>query len=188
MSVTLNITESQALTSLRTFLLSVLPSGIEIVRGQNNRVAMPDVDDFIVMQPILRERLSTNFVAYSDGMTLHPPTTVESGFYLTPTALTVQLDVYGPASGENAQIVLGLLRDGYAVYAMRVAGSPIVPLYTSDLRQVPLLNAEAQYEDRWSVDATFQFNPVVTTTQDFADQLDIELNNVEATYSAGVAL
>jgi hypothetical protein len=101
MSVTLNITESQALTSLRTFLLSVLPSGIEIVRGQNNRVAMPDVDDFIVMQPILRERLSTNFVAYSDGMTLHPPTTVESGFYLTPTALTVQLDVYGPASGAR---------------------------------------------------------------------------------------
>jgi hypothetical protein len=66
MSVPLSLTESQTLTALRSFLLSVLPAGIEVVRGLDNRVAEPAGPDFVTMTPLFRERLETNTDTYED--------------------------------------------------------------------------------------------------------------------------
>src|SRR5574337_691963 len=66
MSFALSLTQSQALTALRSVLLTALPSGIEIVQGQSNRVPEPDELDFVVITPILRNRLSTNVDLYQD--------------------------------------------------------------------------------------------------------------------------
>ena len=53
-------------TALRTFLLAILPDGIEVVTGQDNRVPEPDVDNFVVMWPIRRTRLDTNNDEFAD--------------------------------------------------------------------------------------------------------------------------
>lgn len=184
MSATLSLTESQTLIALRAFLLDVLPSGVSVVKGQVNRVAEPAGSDFVVMTPILRSRIETNVTSYLDPFPL--PGSVRND--LQPTQVTVQLDVHGPAGADNAQIISTLFRSGYAVDQFASSGFDVTPLYTADPRQMPFINGENQFEDRWVVDAVMQANPVVTTAQQFADVLDIGIISVDATYPPGPAL
>lgn len=58
MAITVSLTEDQILTGLRAFLLAVLPDGIEVVQGQDNRVSMPAGANFVIMTPARREQLS----------------------------------------------------------------------------------------------------------------------------------
>lgn len=60
-------TQSNVLTVLRSFLLSILPQGIEIILAQDNRVPEPVGDDFVAMTPLLYQRLSTNVDTYRDS-------------------------------------------------------------------------------------------------------------------------
>lgn len=50
---------------LRAFLLSFLPSGVEVVTAQDNRVPEPD-GDFVSMTVNCRGRLATNVNTYQD--------------------------------------------------------------------------------------------------------------------------
>jgi hypothetical protein len=101
---------------------------------------------------------------------------------MQPTEFTAQIDIHGPSSADNAQRVTTLWRDEYAILGFQEIGAGIVPLYTSDPRQLAFTNAEQQYEDRWSVDLCMQINPVVTVTQQFADQLVATLYSVETVF------
>ena len=219
------ITESQILTVLRTFLLGILPAGIEIVRGLDNRVAEPIGANFITMTPILRERLAQNTDTYVDievltFATLTVPTvgailtdattggtatvisvsgltvtigTITAGYFnvgdtvtgvgvimavsygtkaaLQPTKITIQLDIHGPVSADNAQIVSTLLRDGYAYDQMIASGYTVTPLYASEPNQLPFFNGEQQVEERWIIDAVLQADIVIYTPLQFADTL-----------------
>jgi hypothetical protein len=84
------------------------------------------------------------------------------------TQVTVQLDIHGPASANNAQIISTLFRDEYAVTMFEQSGIDMAPLYTSDPRQIPFLNGEQQIEERYIVDAVVQVNPIVTIPQQMA--------------------
>lgn len=103
-------------------------------------------------------------------------------FDLTQTKLTVQLDVHGPASGDNVKVIESLFRSEYATDAFAATGYDVAPLYCDQARQAPFINAEQQYEYRWSVDACLQINPIVGTPQQFADQLAVGLIEVDAAY------
>lgn len=94
---------------------------------------------------------------------------------LQPTKVTIQLDVHGPNSGDNAQIISTTWRDEYAVDQFATSGFDVTPLYASDPHQVPFMNGEQQFENRWVVDLVMQANPIVTATQQFADQLEAEI-------------
>ena len=227
----INMTEAQVLTVVRTFLLSVLPPGIEVVRGEANSVPEPQADDFLVLWPIGRERISTNVDTYFDdpaaqAYQVSPTVDTEAGakietetdasilseaitLYhpgqrnaLQATRMTVQVDVHGPASADNVQAISTLFRDQYACdlfrrgpaidaentdpvdtetgEAITSEGLDIQPLYASDPRQVPFLNAEQNYEYRWSIDLVLQANIIVTIPQQFADQLSATPISVDA--------
>lgn len=167
--IALSFTDSQALAALRTFLLSLVPDGVEVLRGLGNRVPEPPGDDFIVITPILRERLSTNVAAYRDGYPASP--SVKD--VRQATRLTVQVDVHGPASGDTVQIIATLWRDPFACDALAAPDIDVAPLYASEPRQMPFLNEAQQVEPRWSVDLVMQINPRVTVAQDFAAALEI---------------
>ena len=92
---------------------------------------------------------------------------------LQPTRLTVQLDVHGPAAGDNAQIITTLFRDQYAVSAFYAANPAVVPLYTSEPRQLAFDNAEMQFETRYSIDLELQINPIVQVPAQYADALTV---------------
>jgi hypothetical protein len=55
-------------------------------------------------------------------------------------------------------------------------------LYAGDPRQVPFINGEAQWEERWTLDVALQANQTVQVSQQFADEVDAGLINVDATY------
>ena len=169
---------SQTIAALRTFLLAVLPSGTEVVLGQDNRVPEPAADDFCVMTITLRERLATNTVTTSDSGPAGPGLRMA----MAPTRVTVQVDVHGPSSSDNAQIISTLFRDSFGADIFAATGLNVAPLYCGDPRQLPFINGEQQVEMRWSIDAVMQANPVVTTGQDFAGALQVGLLQVDATY------
>src|ERR1019366_8625599 len=101
--VTPTITGDAVLTALGDFLAQVLPSGVEIITGQVNRVPEPKSPDFVTMWATGRMQLSTTIHAWDtvndlDNIGRH-------------TSFDVQLDVHGPASDDNAQVGSTLLRD-----------------------------------------------------------------------------
>jgi hypothetical protein len=100
---------------------------------------------------------------------------------LQPTKVTVQLDIHGPASADNAQMIATLLRDTYACQTMAVT-IDAQPLYVSEPHQAPFMNGAQQFEYRWSMDVVVQANPVVTTQQDFADQLVVTNVSTDVNY------
>jgi hypothetical protein len=225
MAITLSINEVQIFTAMRNFLLNILPAGIEIVRGQVNRVPEPTSNDFVVMIPTFQERLTGNVDLYNTvlftgsiaGTTL-TVTAVKSGTIAignlifgvgiaantsitafgtgtggvgtytvnntqtiasesmqagTKTAeqdteVTIQLDVHGPNSANNSQIITTLLRDQYGFDFFAASGIDMEPLYSSDPRQTPFIDGEQQYEERWTIDAVMQVNPVVSVPQQYA--------------------
>jgi hypothetical protein len=239
MAVSLSLTEVQIFTALRGFLLSVLPPGVECIKGQDNRVSEPAAQDFVVMTPILRERLETNVDAYSDTAftgsitgntltvtnvslgaitvgaqllgnnlaantvvtalgtgtggdgtyTVAPAQTLASQtiaagveYLLQPIKFTAQLDIHGPASADNVQIITTVFRDDYGVEQFAASGFDVTPLYHGEPRQMPFENGEQQIEERWVVDVVMQCNPILTVPQQFAGQLNAELIEVDAAY------
>src|SRR5579859_975081 len=62
----LSPSEGDILTGLRAWLLSILPSGTEVIQGQVNRVPEPESSNFVIMTPLFKMRLSTNLHDYAD--------------------------------------------------------------------------------------------------------------------------
>jgi hypothetical protein len=153
-----------------------------VVQGLPNRASMP-MPGFISMQAIFRHRLRTN---------LHLPVNPAGGGTQAieeGVELSMQIDCYGPQSTDEiegaedwATILSTTLRDEYGVSQLQPAG--VVPLYADDARMIPLVAGEDQYEERWSVDARFQYNPQTTIPQQSADVLKLLLLNVQERYPA----
>ena len=157
MSVTVAPSQSDIAIALRALLVAILPSSVAVVKGQDNRVAEPQGSDYVVLTPILRNRLSTNVEAAIDAAT--PGYTSKQS-----TMLTMQMDIHGPNSSDNGQMISTLLRSpvgGQILPQPSVGGVSL--LYAGDPKQMPFVNAEGQYETRWTIDAVLQVDQVVTT-------------------------
>jgi hypothetical protein len=235
--ITINPTETQIITALRTFIQSALPPGVPVIRAQSNRVPEPAQSDWVEMTPLLMPRLATNIDTYADcgvtgsivnavltvtavqfgaiavgapvygaavaagtsvtafgtgtgGLgtyTVSAPQTVTSGALyagvkqaVQKQQATVQIDVHGPASADNTSLITTLFRDQFGVDAFLASSIDVAPLYASDPRQLPFINGEDQYEDRWSFDLYMQVNVVVQVAQQFADQLKATATPVES--------
>lgn len=165
MTATLSLTDAQIFTALRAFLTAILDSSVTVLRGQANRVTEP-VGDFVLMTPLFRIRLATNQDGGWQGVTNPTALTV-----LAPTQITIQCDVHGPNSADNAQVITTLMRDEYGFASFQASGFNVAPLYADDPRRLPFINGEQQYEDRWSIDVVLQANPVASVPQDFANVL-----------------
>jgi len=178
MAYTLDLTQSQTLTVLRSFLIAL--SGYDpkyVVQGQSNRVAAPTATNYIVFTPLTRTRLATNVVKYSSTATLLNQHT------LTQSAmLPVQVDCYGPQSSDLSQVISTEFRSSDAIDFFATAGLEVTPLYTSDPRQIPFSDEGDQIQMRWSLDCQLQIKPGVTSGQQFADSLAIGIQNIDVFY------
>jgi hypothetical protein len=222
-----------------------VPSATEVIQAENNRVPEPANADFIVMTPLLLERLDTNETDFTDGVmtgaialtvltishvtrgalavgnlvadttgdiaantiivaqltgtpggvgtyTVSISQTVASETMyvgvradLVATKWTVQLDIHGPSAADNVRVIDTLFRSEVGTDAFTESGFDIAPLYCNEARQMPaFVNAEQQYEWRWSMDACMQVNPIVSTPQQFADTLTPTVIVVDAAYPA----
>lgn len=101
---------------------------------------------------------------------------------LVAAQLTIQLDVHGPDSTDNVTRISTLFRSEVGVDSFEASGFAVAPLYCNDGRQLPFVNAENQYEDRWVLEAVLQISPTVSTPQQFADEVEVTTIEVDTTY------
>lgn len=102
--------------------------------------------------------------------------------FMQPTKLVIQLDVHGPNSADNAQVITTLFRDAFAVEAMK---PNVTPLYADEAKQIPFINDQSQYEYRWVIEAAMQINPVVAVSGvEFADEVTFATYPVQELYPA----
>lgn len=183
MSLTVSPTLQNVYIPIMAFIVAVtgLPE-LQVVQGLPNRTSMPE-PGFITVQTINRRSMRTPVDLLDE--TTNPPTTAAIE---QDVELTVQIDCYGPSAMDWADMLSATLRDEYGcaqIAALAAAQSPpfeLQPLYADDARMMPLVDGEDQYEERWSLDAHFQFNPVTTIPQDYAAVLDLTLINVDVRY------
>lgn len=166
MSFAPDITDAFIFTTVRAFLLLVLEN-TDVIRFQVNRVAEPDTPDFVVMTAGPRVRLATNTEAWDQEAEAPTAVTITA-----PTQVDIQLDVHGPASADAAQTIRTLFRSTYATAAFPAT---LQPLYADDPHQVPFVNGERQYEDRWVVTVHLQANPTVSTPAQFAATVSADI-------------
>lgn len=134
-----------------------------ITRGQNNRTAMP-VTGFVELTELLQVDLET-------------PSTVDDGDTLTatitgPKRIDVQIDFFGAASGDWSTAVKTVYRSPYAPAQFP---DGIKPLFCTDGHQGALVNAEQQYEARWTLTASLQYNPTVSIPSQSANKLAVNI-------------
>lgn len=97
-------------------------------------------------------------------------------FLVAPTELVYQLDFHSANltdAADMVQSVMTMFRSEYAMDAFDAAGLGPAPLYADDPRQAPFINAEKQWESRWTLDAHLQTNQAVPWPQQFMDQIQI---------------
>lgn len=161
-----SITQDAVYGALGDFLATV--TGADIIRGQTNRAPMPEGPDWIVMQAGRRTAMSTTVRGYD-------PTTGKQDMDLS-TALHFQVDVYGPASAENAQAIVTTFRSLWG--ADRFAPLGLSPLSCEDPAQMPLIAGEQQWVQRWMIGLALHGNIAVSVDQQFADTLITGLTEI----------
>jgi hypothetical protein len=164
---TADITIDQVIDYLAEFLAPFVP-GAEVVRAQVNRVPLPS-NPCVVLTELLQVDLSVPATRYL------PPTdpvpAIGSATIYGPSRIDIQIDFYGTQAGEFCKTVKTAFRShwGFDHFPPNIR-----PLYTSDGVQSPLITGEQQYESRWTLTASLQYNPTVTVPQEFADVTQVK--------------
>lgn len=101
-----------------------------------------------------------------------------------PSQWSVQLDFHGAdtTSADMAQTVSTLFRDEYATSFFSRQSASISPLLADDPRQMPFINDQQQYEWRWIVEARLQVDQKVLVPQQYADDVEVGLIEVDSHY------
>jgi hypothetical protein len=133
----------------------------EIIRAQVNRTPMPH-GPFVVLTELMAQDIETPLTEYDGQQDIASIT--------GPARIDVQIDFYGPNAGNQCKAVKNVYRTEYAASQFP---DGIKPLYCSDGIQSPLITGEQQWESRWTLTASLQFNPVVEVPQEFADELEV---------------
>lgn len=165
MSVTISPTLDNVYSALVAFILGILPlDAAHVLKGNQNRIPTP-TGAFAILNIVTQKRIRTNQDSWDS--TIADPSGVvrEQAIWLE-----MQVDLYGPDSGDWAAIFSTMFRDDYGCQAL---APNCQPLYADEPTRAPLVTAESQYLDRWIVRAQIQYNPTVQTVDQFADTVEI---------------
>lgn len=164
--MTPTITEDDAYKALGAFLDTV--TGATVVRGQVNRVPMPSGPNWALMQILRRAPMATTTRDYD--------TVAGKQIMDLSTALHFQVDMYGPASGDNAQSFATAFRSLWG--ADQLKASYLAPLHCDDPAQMPLIAGEQQWIARWTITCALHGNISISVDQQFADSLITGLTEI----------
>lgn len=171
MTAVVSLVQKDIYTALRTFILGLITC--EVVDGLDNGVPMP-TGPFIAITALYLNRIETNINSYSDPT----PTTGTTNTELH-AQYAIQIDVYGPLSSDWASIIVTMFRDEYGCDSL---APNVQPLYADDPKQIPIVDGEENYEQRWMITANLQYNPVIQTPMQFFTTATVGIIEVDASY------
>lgn len=175
---TISITESELLAATKAWLIAVSGLGnAAVVKGQGNRVAMPNGAYVIMTGMGVKELSYIKKTTYIAG-TSNPGTESDS----RSMEWWVQIDCFGPTAFDLADTLKVLSCTEYTFNQFAASGVDMQPLYASEPRNLTIVNGENQYEPRWSFDLHVQYNPVVTFQQNFATALQVTPKSIDAQF------
>lgn len=158
------------------FIASIVPAGLPVIQMPANRTSMPPpVPGFVGMTPRAQGRIATNFERWDQSQGGNP----DSIALEQAVSVAIQCDFYGAAANDWAVMFSTVIRSEYAV---RQLDPVAAPLYCDPPRFAPLVDGEEEYESRWIVTAYVQYNPVTSTPEQFANQLEANLVNIDVEY------
>ena len=169
MSATIDITADAIMTALRAFLMHVLPTGTQVVAGQQNHVPLPQ-GPVVVITPLMQTAMDVPVTVYDRNK--------GSAGKQQAKDWRVQLDIYGDNAADMAAMLATVFRTDYA-FDWMADGYAIRPLYAEDPRNMAFINDAMNYESRWMLEVHLQANPTTTLPQDFAQSLHIGLVEVD---------
>ena len=151
--------------ALAAFIQPFLPAGSQVIRAQQNRVPMP-LQGFVELRELMETDLETPTVINNGAADVLQATIT------TPTKIDIQVSFFGPSAGDWCKALKAVWRTFYAV-SQFPAG--IAPLYCSDGVQAPLITGEEQYENKWILTGSLQYNPDVIVPQQSATILATDI-------------
>ncbi len=168
----LNVDDDDIYAGVAGFVRVCVPQGVTIQRGQQNRVPMPSGPCVILTTLGAPERFGTNDDetlttsewTSDDNVSSDSSLTADAGgntygFVATETAdfaYQVQADFYGPSAESWAMAAEILWRGKLAWYNMPAY---MKPLYSEGRMQLPLVGAENQWIQRWTMTLTLDYQP-----------------------------
>jgi hypothetical protein len=176
MTLTVAPLMDDVITDVGNFIVSIVPAGTPVLRGPIDRAAYPNVD-FVLVTPVFRDPLRTTIVTHDPDAGV---ARWEQG-----TKVELQVDLYGDTLGADWCAMFSTMwKTEYACDALGTIapGVPCSPLYTDGGRMMPLVTGEEQYSERWMVRTFLQYNPTVSTPQDYADTVDITVISVDVAF------
>lgn len=108
MALSITPTEMQVRTALRGFLVSVLPTGVDVLLGQQNRIPEPSYPAYTVIWPLRHKRLATNLHSFEDCF--FPGTIAGTAMMVgtvTGLPLAIGRQVFGPGVAPGTVITGG---------------------------------------------------------------------------------
>ena len=181
MAATLSITEDSVFVALRAWVQNILGSTVEVVQQLDNRVPMPK-GSFVLMNHIMRTNLGFPVASYTDVASVGTTPAVQIVSNTINLDFTIQLDCYGPLSGDWVAMLDATWMTEKACEFFDTYG--VLPLYCDDPRQTTFINGENQYDTRWILPVHLQYSPVVSLSQEFASEAEVEIINVDRVYPA----
>lgn len=160
-------------------VIDVLADYIEPIAGicqqaQANRVPMQK-GQFCILTPLRFTRLSTTREIKQDTGS---PSTSAMG-YTEVRQADIQVDIYGQDAGDRAIALETTFTSGYAYDKIKARDARLAPLYSSPAIQAPMINAERQWEERYTITLSLQAHITVSFPQDYFDSAEITSQQVD---------
>lgn len=160
-------------------VIDVLAGFIEPIAGicqqaQANRVPMPK-GKFCILTPLRFTRLSTTRDIKQDTGT---PSTSAMG-YTEVRQADIQVDIYGDNAGDRAVALETLFASSYGYEKIKAIDDRLAPLYSTAAIQAPMINAESQWQERYTLTLSLQAHITVSLPQDYFEKIDFTNQQVD---------
>ena len=159
------VNHSDIYKEVRAYLLGLFLCPPEtVIKGYQNNSPLPQN---AVVMTILFERgldVSANYYDFDSGKAV-----VQQS-----VEITMQIDFYGEQAGDRARKLSTLWKNAYTTEAL----TKCQPLHSKNPQQMTFVNEQSQYEPRWMLEVTLQYNPEFEHDQTYTtDMPEINLIN-----------
>lgn len=177
----LDITDDAVYTALTGFLQLCIPQGTPIQRGQQNRVPMPNVPCVIMTTIGAPRRIGTNQETTEaivvDGELQSFEAEVQADF-----EYSIQTDFYSP-DAESWATAAELLWRGKIGWAFMPKG--MKPLYSEGRQQLPIVAAENQWINRWTMTLVLDYQPTFSLPTQAATVATVKAEAIDVYFPTG---